>query len=45
MAQYYFGLHYCADATPRGNDRFVALTEEFGFRWFKPYEPGERKAE
>lgn len=36
-AQYYFGLHYCADSMPEGNETYLELMEEFGFRWFKEY--------
>ena len=36
-AQYYFGLHYCADFIPQGNETYLKLMEEFGFRWFKEY--------
>lgn len=38
-AQVYFGLHYCADEMPDGNDTYMKLMEEFGFDWFKKYEP------
>ena len=41
MAQYYFGLHYRADQMPQGNDDYLALMEQFGFDWFKPYQPLE----
>jgi len=41
MAQYYFGLHYRADQMPEGNDDYLALVEQFGFDWFKPYQPLE----
>ncbi len=34
-AQRYFGLHYRADEMPEGNDEYVRLTEQFGFRWFR----------
>jgi len=37
--QRYFGLHYCADSVPEGNHRYLALMEEFGFSWFKEYNP------
>lgn len=37
--QRYFGLHYCADSMPEGNDTYLQLMEEFGFNWFKKYEP------
>jgi FMN reductase [NAD(P)H] len=36
-AQYYFGLHYCADSMPKGNNTYLKIMEEFGFRWFKEY--------
>jgi FMN reductase [NAD(P)H] len=39
VAQYYFGLHYRADQMPQGNDEYLALMEQFGFDWFKPYQP------
>ena len=42
--QYVFGLHYCADSTPEGNDAYLQLMEEFGFDWFKKYRPFEDKA-
>jgi FMN reductase [NAD(P)H] len=35
--QRYFGLHYRANAMPKGNDDFLKLMEEFGFNWFKTY--------
>ena len=38
MAQYYFGLHYCADIMPQGNENFVRLFEEAGFGWFREFE-------
>ncbi len=38
-AQVYFGLHYCADEMPEGNDEYLKLMEEFGFHWFKKYQP------
>jgi len=38
-AQYYFGLHYRANALPAKNDAFLRLMEEFGFDWFKKYHP------
>lgn len=37
--QRYFGLHYCADSMPEANDTYLQLMEEFGFNWFKRYEP------
>ena len=36
--QRYFGLHYRANALPKGNDDFLKLMEEFGFDWFKTYQ-------
>ena len=41
-AQVYFGLHYCADEMPDGNDEYLKLMEEFGFYWFKKYWPGDK---
>ena len=35
MAQYYFGVHYRADQMKTGNDLYLQLMEEFGFRLFK----------
>ena len=37
--QRYFGLHYCADSMPQGNDRYLELMQEFGLKWFEKYEP------
>jgi len=37
MAQHYFGLHYRADVMPQGNDNYLRLMEESGFKWFKKY--------
>ncbi len=34
-AQRYFGLHYRADIMPENNDEFMAIMEEYGFKWFK----------
>lgn len=42
-AQRYFGLHYCADSMPDSNDEFLEIMEEFGFNWFKKYQPFEDK--
>jgi nitroreductase len=39
--QNYFGLHYCADEMPVGNDEYLKIMEEFGFDWFKEYQPPE----
>jgi nitroreductase len=38
-AQHYFGLHYRADLMPAGNDEYLKLMAEFGFNWFKKYQP------
>ena len=38
-AQNYFGLHYRADLMPEGNDDYLKIMEEFGFNWFKKYQP------
>ncbi|MGB3340606.1 MAG: nitroreductase family protein [bacterium] len=38
-AQRYFGLHYCADMMPEGNDDFLKIMEEYGFDWFEEYRP------
>jgi len=38
MAQYYFGLHYCADEMPVGNENFVRQIERAGFNWFRENE-------
>lgn len=37
-AQHYFGLHYRADLMPEGNDNYLRLMEESGFKWFKKYQ-------
>jgi len=39
VAQRYFGLHYTADLMVKDSDKYLQLMEEFGFDWFKPYEP------
>jgi len=39
--QRYFGLHYAADMMPLDNDEFLRIMEEFGFSWFKKYQPVE----
>lgn len=36
--QRYFGLHYRADLMPKGNEDYLALMQEFGFNWFRPYQ-------
>jgi FMN reductase [NAD(P)H] len=41
--QRYFGLHYRANAMPKGNDTYLGLMEEFGFNWLKTYQPFEGK--
>lgn len=41
--QRYFGLHYRADVMTAGNDEFLKIMEEFGFRWFKTFRPPVRK--
>ena len=38
IAQHYFGLHYRADVMPQGNDDYIRLMEESGFKWFKKYQ-------
>lgn len=37
--QRYYGLHYRANVMPQGNNTFLKLMEEFGFDWFKKYQP------
>lgn len=44
-AQHYFGLHYRADLMPVGNDEYLKLMEEFGFNWFKKYQPPTQSAQ
>jgi nitroreductase len=44
QAQYYFGLHYRANSMPKGNDTYLKLMKEFGFKWFKKYHPFEEKS-
>ncbi len=39
VAQWYFGLHYTVDLMAEGNDWYLQLLEDFGFGWFKKYEP------
>ncbi len=39
MVQRYFGLHYRADEMPTLNEYFLEVMEEFGFNWFKKWEP------
>jgi len=43
QVQYYFGLHYRANSMPGGNDTYLELMEESGFRWFRKYEPENQK--
>jgi nitroreductase len=43
--QRYFGLHYRADWSADGNDTYLKLMEEFGFNWFKKYQPFKDKEE
>ncbi len=42
--QTYFGLHYCANTVPQGNEDYLKFMEEFGFRWFQPYRPAGDQA-
>jgi FMN reductase [NAD(P)H] len=37
--QRYFGLHYCANEMPQGNDDYLALMRARGFHWFEPWTP------
>ena len=30
---------------PQGNEDFVAIVEQFGFDWFKPYQPLENEGD
>jgi nitroreductase len=39
--QRYFGLHYRADELPQGNDEYQRIMEQFGFHWFRKWEPQE----
>jgi nitroreductase len=41
-AQRYFGLHYFADFMPSGNDKYLRLMENCGFKWFKKYVPYDK---
>lgn len=41
-AHVYFGLHYCADEMPRGNETFLEIMRESGFSWFEKYQPSAR---
>ena len=40
-AQTYFGLHYCADTMPVGNDDYLKIIEDFGFGWLRRFEPSD----
>jgi nitroreductase len=44
-AHIYFGLHYCADEMPCGNEEFLKVMEESGFGWFREYEPPNEEAD
>jgi hypothetical protein len=37
--QRYFGLHYRANRMPKGNLDYLEIMEEFGFHWFKEFQP------
>ena len=37
--QRYFGLHYRANRMPKGNLDYLKIMEEFGFHWFKKFQP------
>jgi len=39
VAHNYFGLHYRADLMPQRNEEFLKTMEDFGFDWFKPFQP------
>ncbi len=41
-SQLYFGLHYVANEIPKQNERFLKIMEQFGFKWFKKYQPIKR---
>jgi len=41
--QRYFGLHYCADIMPEGNDEYLRIMKEFGFAWFEVFSGAERQ--
>jgi len=43
MVQRYFGLHYRAVEMPAINEYFLQVMEEFGFNWFKKWEPLKEK--
>jgi len=38
-SQLYFGLHYVANEMPKQNERFLKTMKQFGFNWFKKYQP------
>ena len=42
-AQRYFGLHYVANEMPKKNERFLKVIEQFGFNWFKKFQPVKTK--
>jgi len=42
--QRYFGLHYIASLMPKGNESFLKIMEESGFKWFKNYKKLAKKA-
>ena len=37
--QRYFGLHYRANRMPKGNLDYLKIMKEFGFHWFKEFQP------
>jgi FMN reductase [NAD(P)H] len=41
--QRYFGLHYRADRMPVGNEKYLKLFRDFGFKWFDKFQPGKGK--
>jgi nitroreductase len=41
--QRYFGLHYIANLMPEGNESFLKIMEESGFKWFKKYKKFSKK--
>jgi len=43
--QRYFGLHYLANLMPLGNEQYLKIFRDFGFDWFKKYQPRTRKKE
>ena len=42
-AHRYFGLHYVANEMPKQNEKFLKVMEQFGFNWFRIYQPGKNK--